>query len=125
MSCKNKELPQNKELSWTQCQWTRLNDGSSCQFRHMQVRRTNEWEIHQDCNGSLDLQFFGSQNFNTAKGNNICGVIFKSIFLIDQGLWSCSLTYHDEAQNQSCIAKTKLLARVGKTVDHNEYRYFY
>ena len=120
MKCKNEDLRQNIDLSWKQCQWTRLYDGSSCQFTHMKVGKTNAWEIHEVCNGSLDLQFSGSQTFNRAKGNNVCGIVFKSISKIDEGLWSCSLTYDDEFYKHSCVAKSRIFAKVNTKVNFYE-----
>ena len=120
MKCGQKDVRQNIEFRWKKCQWTRLYDGSSCQFWHMKVGQTNVWEVHQVCNGSLDLQFSDSQTFNTAKGNNICGVVFKSILKSDEGQWLCSVTYQDEVHDLSCIAKSLIYAKVNKKVNRNE-----
>ena len=113
MQCKNEDSPQ---YGWKYCRWTRLRDGARCLFKHMQRGNTDIWEIYQVCNGSLNLEFFGSPAFSTAKGNNICGVTFKSILNVDEGQWSCSLTYYDVLNHHACITNDMIFAQVGTTI---------
>ena len=95
LMCGHKNFYGGDNHIWTNCKWTRPNDGLSCEFKQKRNTTTNHFEIDEECpfNMTPRMRFAGSTRKTLLDGNNICAISVFGARLENTGSWGCTLDY--------------------------------